>query len=127
MNDQEATKFVRDYFAAVFETRDLAALDEYLHPDYRDDDIGDDGIDHIEAGRAYLKDLYKRHPSINVSVKKAVVHDGVITSYLEWSTTTQGQTTVHIKGTAGFVMESGRIRRRHTFVYYNDHALQPTG
>jgi len=127
MNDHDATRFVTDYFAALFVTRDLSALDQYMHPDYVDDDIGDDDIDHIEAGKGFLQDLFRRHPSINVSVKRAVIHDDVITAYLEWTTTQDGKPTVHIRGVASLVMESGRIKRRHTFVYDNDFALLPPG
>jgi hypothetical protein len=60
-------------------------------------------------------------------VKRAVIHDDVITAYLEWTTTQDGKPTVHIRGVASLVMESGRIKRRHTFVYDNDFALLPPG
>ena len=125
MTDEQAAGFIREYFHALFETRDLDALGDYLHPDYIDDDIGNDRIDNIEAGKSYLTDLFRRHPTVNVSVGKTVVVDDVITSYLEWTTTRSGQAVVHIRGTATFVMDAGRIRRRHTFVYFNDGALTP--
>ena len=126
MTDQEAAEFVRDYFVTLFETRDLSALEQYVHPDYFDDDIGDPEIDHVEAGKGYLQSLYQRHPTINVTPIRTIVQDEVISSYLEWSTTASGERTVHVRGIALFVMESGRILKRHTFIYYNDQALRPS-
>lgn len=39
MNNQEGLEFIRKYFDELFGRRNVDILDEYLDPDYFDDDI----------------------------------------------------------------------------------------
>lgn len=120
MTNQEARQFITRYFKALFTDRDVQALDEYLHPDYRDDDIGPDSPDHIQQSKEYLTRFFLEVPSIGVHVTETVVADNVITAYLEWYHLDQGRKVTRMKGIGLFVMEGGRILKRHTFIYYKN-------
>ncbi len=43
--------------------------------------------------------------------------DNVITAYLEWYHLDQGRKVTRLKGIGLFVMEGGRILKRHNYIY----------
>lgn len=117
MNDQAALDYLRAYFRRLFEARDLSALDDYLAPDYWDDDIGEEGISHIEDSRRYLAELFARHPTIGVDLERAVCHGHVVTAYLAWHHVQDGRRETLRRGVAIFVLRRDKIASRHTFIY----------
>jgi hypothetical protein len=123
MEDKEAFVFVRDYFFELFEKRNISALDQYLDKEYWDDDIGEEGVDHIENSKTFLKDLFNKNPNITVIVKKAICQDNVITAYLEWGNKSEAKVDVLRKGIAVFVLKGNRIIKRHTYIYYQNDQL----
>jgi hypothetical protein len=112
MNNQDAYTFIKDYFHELFVKRNIDVLDEYLHKDYWDDDIGENGIDHIENSKSYLKNLFIKKPTIGVDVKSAMVKDEVITAYLEWFHTEKGEKIINAKGIGIFVLAENKIIKR---------------
>ena len=117
MNDEQAAAFLTEYFNMLFIHRDLDRLDEYLHTDYWDDDIGDPDVDHIENGKQYLLKLFERKPNVGVKVTRAVIMDNVITAYLEWYDDFQTPESLWLKGIGLFEMDCGKIVKRHTYIY----------
>ncbi|MBN2444321.1 MAG: nuclear transport factor 2 family protein [Spirochaetales bacterium] len=103
MNHNDAFVYLKEYFHDLFVKRSIDALDNYLHPDYHDDDIGDNGENHIENTKSFLKDLFKRNPSIGMDVKKAVIEDNVITAYLNWYIQKDGKKEITIKNTDSYL------------------------
>ena len=95
----------------------MEKLNDYLHQEYWDDDIGVSGIDHIENGKQYLTRLFEQKPEVGVIVKSAMICDNVITAYLEWYNDITEMKSLWLKGIGLFVMDSGKIRKRHTFIY----------
>lgn len=118
MNSEESFKFVQKYFDELFEKRNVDALDEYLDPDYFDDDIGDPAIDHIQSSKEFLKELFRKQPTIGVEVLDAMTRDDVISAYVEWFIRENNNKQIIRKGVAIFRLRDQRILKRHTFVYY---------
>ena len=118
MNDQEALEFIKGYFDDLFVKRDMTALDRYLDKDYFDHDIGDPSIDHIQNSKQYLQKLFEREPSIGVNVVRAMIHEEVITAFLEWFVVEDGKKRVTMKGVASFLLRGEKILKRHTFIYW---------
>lgn len=118
MNNQESLKFVRNYFDELFGKRNIDALDLYLDPEYFDDDIGDPSVDHIKNAKKFLKELFRKTPTIGVEVKDAMARDGVISAFLEWYVTESDMKRVIRKGIAIFVLRNQKILKRHTYIYY---------
>jgi len=117
MNDREATRFIEEYFSSLFMERDVDVLDRYLHPDYWDDDCGQEGINHIEDSKEYLRDLFSRIPTVGVSVGRVTAEGNVITAFLDWTLEDADVITTWKRGIAIFVLEGDRIRKRHTYIY----------
>ena len=117
MDNQEGFEFIRSYFNELFGERDINALDRFLDQSYFDDDIGDPSVDHIQNSKEYLKNLLQREPTIGVEVKEVIVHDNVITAYLEWTRMDAGHRQYFRKGVGIFVVKNKRIVKRHTFIY----------
>jgi hypothetical protein len=118
MNNQESLTYVRKYFDELFDKRNVDALDEYLDPDYFDDDIGDPAMDHIKNSKEYLKELFIKQPTIGVEVFDAIERDNVISAYLEWYVLENDKKRTIRKGVAIFCLRNQRIFKRHTFIYY---------
>jgi len=118
MNDQEALEYISGYFGELFDKRNLEALDDYLDPDYFDDDIGDPAVDHISNSKEYLRQWFIEQPSIGVEVRGVSVKDDVISAFLEWYVSENGIKKVIRRGVAIFVLRNQRIIKRHTFIYY---------
>lgn len=118
MNDLNGLEFIRTYFDELFNRRNIDALDIYLHEEYFDDDIGDPALDHIQSSKEFLADLFQRNPTIGVEVIDAITHENVISAFLEWSVQENGQKRVIRKGVAIFVIDDRKIRKRHTFLYF---------
>jgi hypothetical protein len=118
MNSQESLEFIRMYFDELFGKRNLDALDDFMDPDYFDDDIGDPGIDHIASSKEFLANLFQRQPTIGVDVLDAIARDNVISAYLEWHVQENNHKRTIRKGVAIFVVRDQRILKRHTFIYY---------
>jgi hypothetical protein len=117
MDQSQALDFIRNYFHQLFDLHDLKALDEYLHKDYFDDDIGDPSVNHLQNSKDYLADLFKLDPLIKVKVVDGLFHDNVITTYLEWYREEAGRQQSVYKGVAMFVIQDDKIIKRHTFIY----------
>ena len=117
LDNKDAFTFIEEYFSVLFKERKLEKLNDYLHQEYWDDDIGASGIDHIENGKQYLTQLFERKPKVGVIVKSAMICDNVITAYLEWYNDVTEMKSLWLKGIGLFVMDSGKIRKRHTFIY----------
>lgn len=117
LNNNESFLFIDKYFYTLFVKRKLEKLDDFLHSDYWDDDCGVAGINHIEESKKYLNDLFQRKPEVGVKVHSAHLHDNVITANLEWYNDISDPATLWMKGVGLFVMESGKIHKRHTFIY----------
>ena len=117
MNQPEALEFIQNYFNELFVRRNLAALDEFLDPAYFDDDIGDPTVDHIQNSKDYLAARFQEQPTIGVNVIDVLVHDDVISAYLQWYDLVDGHQRIYRKGVAIFVMNGRRIVKRHTFIY----------
>lgn len=118
MNNQESLEFVRKYFDELFGKRNVDVLDQYLDQDYFDDDIGDPAADHIKNSKEFLKELFRKQPTIRVDVLDAVARDNVISAYLEWHIQENNNIRTIRKGVAIFVLRNQRILKRHTFIYY---------
>ena len=110
-------------FRQITPDRDLSALDEYLHPNHWDDDIGQSSIDHIQNSKEYLTDLFHSIPTIGVEVHHTTITDNVITSYLEWFHEDKGRKITRMKGVGIFVMEGSQILKRHNYMYYKREGL----
>lgn len=117
MNNAQALEYLRRYFDELFNQRNLAALDAYLHPDYYDDDIGPGESDPIGNSKAYLRELFQRQPTMAVTVIDAIAQDDVLTAFLEWTLVEAGVRVTLRKGVAIFVLKDGKIYRRHTYIY----------
>ena len=126
MNNAEAHRFIQQYFKRLFVDRDLTALDEHLHPNHWDDDIGESSTDHIQNSKEYLTNLFKNTPTIGVEVHSTMIVDNVITSFLEWFRKEGGQKVSLMKGVGIFVMEGNQILKRHNYLYYEDVARSKT-
>ena len=126
MDNSEGLEFIRKYFDELFNKRNINALDVYLDRDYFDDDIGDPNVDHLKSSKEFLTELFTRNPSIGVDVKDAITHDDVISAFLEWFVRENNKKRVIRKGIAIFVVAEQRIRKRHTFVYFEEYA-RPDG
>lgn len=120
MNNQESLEFIREYFDELFGKRNIDALDVYLDKDYFDDDIGDPKVDHIENSKAFLTKLFREKPTMGVDVKDAITRDGVISAFLEWFVCENNTKRIIRKGIAIFVLNNGKIRIRHTYIYYEE-------
>jgi hypothetical protein len=118
MNNQESLEFVRKYFDELFGKRNIDALDIYLDKEYFDDDIGDSGIDHIKNAKEFLTKLFKENPTIGVEVRDAITQDNVISAFVEWFVLENRVRKTIRKGIAIFVVNNLKIRKRHTFIYY---------
>jgi hypothetical protein len=123
MNNAEAHRFLAHYFKRLFVDRDPSVLDECLHPEYHDDDIGPDCADHIRNSKEYLTALWRDVPTIGVAVRDTVVADDVIAAHLEWFHLENGKKVSRQKGVGIFVMEDGRIRKRHNYLYFRKEGL----
>ena len=119
MNDDAAFEYIQTYFHRLFVERDISALDEYLHPDYWDDDIGESGISHIDDSKIFLSNLFKRHPNINVNVENVMCNENVITACLRWVDQHDGHQETLRKGIAVFVLVEHRILKRHTYIFFD--------
>ncbi len=117
MNSEQAHAFVSRYFRRLFDDHDLNALDDYLHPNYWDDDIGDSAADHIENAKSYLAKVFGEKPRLRVDVRATIALDDVIMSYLEWYEGEGAERRTQMKGAAIFVLDEGRILKRHTYIY----------
>lgn len=118
MNHLEGLEFIRAYFDELFAKHNLAILDTCLDPCYFDDDIGDPAVDHLQNSKEYLTDLFRKDPTVGVTVVDAVTHDDVISAYLEWFRIKEGEKKVFRKGVAVFVISGRKIIKRHTFIYF---------
>lgn len=110
--------YIEKYFNTLFVERNLDKLNEFLHPSYWDDDYGVTGVDHIEGTKHYLLDLFNKRPNIGVKVKKVDSHDNVISAYLEWYHDIHDINSLWQKGVGTFLIETGKIIKRQTFIYY---------
>ena len=119
MNNKEAYEYIRTYFHRLFVERDISALDEYLHPDYWDDDIGESGISHIDNSKQFLYSLFQRLPNIDVNVENVMCNENVITVCLQWVDLHGGHPEILRKGIAVFVLTERKISRRHTYIYFD--------
>ena len=120
MNNEEALAFIREYFDELFGKRNLDALGSYLDENYFDDDIGESEADHVKCSREYLSALFERQPAIGVDVKDAIVQDNVISAFLHWFVLEDDVKKIIRKGVAIFVVNSRKIVRRHTYIFYNE-------
>ncbi|NNG01961.1 MAG: nuclear transport factor 2 family protein [Desulfobacteraceae bacterium] len=120
MTAAQADRFIKDYFFELFEKRNIEALDQYLHEDYWDDDIGETGVDHLENSKRYLSNLFQQFPSIRVDVLNSAVEHDVITAYLEWSYKMDSRKVIWKRGIGIFVLNSNTIIKRHTYIYYSN-------
>jgi hypothetical protein len=117
MNNQEGLDYIRGYFGELFGKRNINALDNYLDQAFFDDDIGDPSVDHVQKSKEYIKDLFKREPTIGVDVIDAITYDNVITAYLVWYRMAANEKQIIRKGVGIFVMNDRRINRHHTYIY----------
>jgi hypothetical protein len=120
MNDTEARDFISQYFYELFVNRKIDMLDEYLSPDYRDDDIDPGETDHRANSKRYLAALFQKHPDIAVEIGPVAVADEVICAYLVWHETRNGEKHILKKGVGIFELENYSIRRRHNYIYFED-------
>jgi len=119
MNNQESLEFIRRYFDELFGKRNLDALDLYLDKNHFDDDIADPNVDHIQNSKEYLLALFREKPTIGVDVKDAMTQDNVISAFLEWFVCEKGAKKTLKKGVAIFVLNNGKILKRHNYIYYD--------
>ncbi|MEM5776076.1 MAG: nuclear transport factor 2 family protein, partial [Anaerolineaceae bacterium] len=112
MNNQQALDWMRAYFHRLFVERDVDALDDYLHPDYFDDDIGAEVSDHVQDSKDYLRSWFQRSPGIGVDVLEAMAAGGVISAFLDWYVQEGGDKKIIMKGVAVFVLCDGKILHR---------------
>ncbi len=117
MNNQQALEYIRKYFDELFANRNVNILDEYLDPDYFDDDIADPAVDHIQCSKEFLNDLFRKQLTIGVNVQDAMTRDDVISAYLEWYVEEDNNKRTIRKGVAIFCLKNQRILKRHTFIY----------
>ena len=120
MNDGEAFEYIKNYFYELFVNKDLGTIDNYLVTNYYDDDIGETTDNHRKESKAYLLELFRKDPTINVCVKKVQVQDDVISAYLEWNSKKEDEIEVLRKGIAIFEIVDMKIRKRHTYIYYTN-------
>lgn len=120
MKKEEALKYIKDYFKTLFVYKELDKITNFLHPDYWDDDIGDSNVNHISSSKEYLSELFKRRPHVGVKVIDANIQNNVITAYLEWHNDISRMDSIWMKGVAIFVLESSKIIKRHTYIYYEN-------
>jgi len=120
MNNQEGLAFIRKYFNELFGKRNIDALDVYLDREYFDDDIGDPKVDHLENAKAYLQELFREKPTIGVDVKDAITQDDVISAFVEWFIFENRVKRIIRKGIVIFVLNNLKIRKRHTYIYYEE-------
>ena len=120
MNNQESLEFVRKYFDELFGKRNIDALDLYLDKEYFDDDIGDAGVDHLKNAQEYLRELFKEKPTIGVEVKDAITQDDVVSAVVEWFVLENRVKRIIRKGIVIFVVNNLKIRKRHTYIYYEE-------
>jgi hypothetical protein len=120
MNNQESLEFIRKYFDELFGKRNLDALDLYLDENHFDDDIADPNVDHIQNSKEYLLALFRERPSIGVDVKDAMIQDNVISAFLEWFVCENNTRKTLKKGVAIFVLNNGKILKRHNYIYYDE-------
>jgi hypothetical protein len=118
MNDREALEYIKGYFDELFVKKNVDALDHYLDKDYFDYDIGDPSVDHIQNSKQYLLRRFEREPTIGVNVVRAMIHEEVITAFLEWFVIEGGERRVTMKGVASFLLRGEKILKRHTFIYW---------
>lgn len=118
MNNQEGLAFIRKYFDELFGKRNIDALDVYLDKNYFDDDIGDPNADHIENSKAYLNELFRERPTIGVDVKDAITQDDVISAFVEWFVFENRVKRTIRKGIVILVVNNLKIRKRHTYIYF---------
>ncbi len=117
MTNAQALEFIRNYFDELFVEHNVDALDVYLHPDYSDDDIGPDDVNHIQNSKEYLRGWFQREPTVRVAVMDAMAQDDVISAFLEWYRTENNVRVTIQKGVAIFVLKGRQIIKRHTFIY----------
>jgi predicted SnoaL-like aldol condensation-catalyzing enzyme len=117
MDQTQALAYIRNFFHELFDLHNLKALDDYLHQDYFDDDIGDPLVDHLQNSKEYLTELFKRDPLIKVNVVDVMIHDDVISAFLEWYRVDSDQRQSLCKGVALFVIQDEKMIKRHTFIY----------
>lgn len=117
MNTKEAESFINHYFTELYVKRNIDALEDFLHKDYWDDDIGDPDINHLENSKDFLAELFKAKPKAGIKVRSVTVLDNVITAYLEWYNDISDAGTLWMKGIAIFVIDFGKIIKRHTYFY----------
>jgi len=118
VNDKEAEKYLREYFPRLFNKRDLSAIDEYLAKGYWDDDIGNHDDDHVRNSKEYLKKWFEDEPTIKIEIKRVIIEDEIITAYLHWYTDDGRKKETKIKGIGMFLIENGKIKKRHNYIYY---------
>jgi DNA-binding phage protein len=117
MNTQEATEYIRNYFKKIFKDHDLSYLDDILHPEYWDDDIGIEGENHIENSKNYLKEVFETINEANVEVTNVNTKDNIISAYLEWTRNEKNKRIVYMKGIGIFEINNRKIIKRHTYIY----------
>ncbi len=120
MNDQESHDFVCKYFDELFGNHDIDALDIYLDKSYFDDDIGDPRVDHIKNSKEYLSKVFRETPTIGVDVNDTIARDNVISSFVEWFVIEDNKRRIIRKGMVIFVVDDQKIKKRHTFIYYEE-------
>ena len=120
MKTGEAKTFIEAYFHELFENRDITALDRYLAKDYWDDDIGEEGIDHITNSKAFLQNLFQTRPKVKVRVGDVMIKDEVLAAYLEWYEREGEVEDVFRKGIALFEIKNMKIVKRHTYIYFDE-------
>lgn len=120
MNNAEGLEFIRHYFDEIFTRRNVNALDDFFDKEYFDDDIGDPNVDHIQNAKEYLTELFTSRPTIGVEVKDAATCDDVISAFLEWFVRENDQKRVIRRGVAIFVLKGHKIKKRHTFIYFEE-------
>ncbi len=120
---KQAEAFVKRYFELLFVDHDIESLDLNLDPNYWDDDIGKQGINHIQNSKEYLKQLFIKNPTIGVEVGNILTQDSTITSYVSWFILNGMERKVIRKGIAIFEMKNWKIAKRHTYVYFEEENL----
>ena len=118
MNDNEALEYIQKYFYELFGKKDLSVLERYLDPNYWDDDIGNNSVNHINDSKDYLQNWFEKNPTINVYVSKAQIANNVICAFLEWNQQTDGKVKTIMKGIGIFEIEGMKIVKRHSYIYY---------
>ncbi len=123
ITQKQAEAFVKRYFELLFVDHDIESLDLNLDPNYWDDDIGKQGINHIQNSKEYLKQLFIKNPTIGVEVGNILTQDSTITSYVSWFILNGMERKVIRKGIAIFEMKNWKIAKRHTYVYFEEENL----